>query len=184
MPIILNISTLLTLSRVFLAPCVMATIYAKAWLFACLLLIIAGVTDFLDGYYARLYSQETEFGKVLDPVADKILLFSTLWALYKVSGQDILPSWFIILLVSKDLILVVGALFLMNRQKPLIISPSLFSKWVTALFMIFILYVLLIHYGMISIDYIGASIQFFTVSTILIMFDYSYKFFHFITNEE
>ncbi len=181
MSIILNISTWLTLSRVFLAPCVIAAIYAKAWIFACLLLMIAGATDFFDGYYARLYAQETEFGKVLDPVADKILLFSTLGALYKVSGQQLLPSWFIFLIVGKDLILIFGALFLMNYRKPVVMSPSLFSKWITALFMFFMVYLLLIHCGIMPIDYVAQLIQFFAVGTVLILCDYVYKFFQVIT---
>ena len=184
MPIIFNISTWLTLSRVFIAPCVMAAIYAKLWLVACLLLMIAGASDFFDGYYARLYSQETEFGKVLDPVADKVLLFSTLFALYKVSGQILLPPWFVFLMIGKDLILIVGALFLMRQTQPIVMSPSLLSKWMTALFMFFTVYLLLIHCGLLSHNYVGGLIQFFAVGTILILCDYSYKFFQFIRNEE
>ncbi len=184
MPIIFNVSTWLTLSRVFIAPCVMAAIYAKLWLVACLLLIIAGASDFFDGYYARLYSQETEFGKVLDPVADKVLLFSTLWALYKVSGQALLPSWFIFLIIGKDLVLIAGALFLMGRTQPVIMSPSLLSKWITALFMFFTVYLLLIHWGWMTNDYVDLIIQFFALATVLILSDYSYKFFQCIKNKD
>lgn len=176
-PIIITFSTWLTFIRIFLAPCVMAAIYRGAWIAAGVFFIVAAATDFLDGYYARLYGQETELGRVLDPVADKILIFSTLWALYSLTGQSMLPSWFIILLAGKDLILVGGGIFLIVQKKYTRISPSLLAKVVTALLMIFIVYLILIHYGIMSAEYVDQSIQFFTISTIIILLDYSYKFY-------
>lgn len=151
------------------------------WLVSCLLFIIAGATDFFDGYYARLYHQETEFGKVLDPVADKILIFSTLLALYGFSKQSLVPFWFIFLIVSKDFVLLLGAYFLIVRKKYAVLSPSLLSKFVTASLMLFAIYLMLIHYGVMSIDYVDRSIQFFSICTVLIMVDYSYKFIKLIT---
>lgn len=173
---IITISTWLTVSRIFLAPFVMAAIYCKMWLVASSLFVLAGATDFLDGYYARLYQQETEFGKALDPVADKILIFSTLWALYKVSEQSLLPAWFIYLIIAKDLILLLGAYFLIVQKKRAVFSPSWLAKLTTALCMVFVVYLMLIHYGWMSSLYVDACIIFFTVATILITFDYSYKF--------
>ncbi|MDP3788054.1 MAG: CDP-alcohol phosphatidyltransferase family protein [Candidatus Chromulinivorax sp.] len=180
MPFVINFSTWLTLSRIFLAPCVMAAIYSKMWLASCLLFIIAGATDFFDGYCARYYHQETEFGRLLDPVADKILIFSTLWALYQVSGQSLLPSWFMYLMVTKDLVLMIGGLFLVVQKKSTVLSPSFLAKFTTALFMLFVVYVILIHYGLMPVDYVSYFIQFFVMSMLLIMFDYSYKFIHYI----
>lgn len=179
-PFVINFSTWLTLSRIFLAPCVMAAIYSKMWLASCLLFIIAGATDFFDGYCARYYHQETEFGRLLDPVADKILIFSTLWALYQVSGQSLLPSWFMYLMVTKDLVLMIGGLFLVVQKKSTVLSPSFLAKFTTALFMLFVVYVILIHYGLMPVDYVSYFIQFFVMSMLLIMFDYSYKFIHYI----
>jgi cardiolipin synthase len=186
-PIIINFSTWLTLFRIFLAPCVMATIYYKMWFVACVVFIIAGATDFLDGYYARLYQQETEFGRLLDPVADKILIFSTLCALCAVSKQSLIPSWFIFLIAGKELVLLFGATFLIVQKKYTVLSPSLLSKWVTALLMMFILYLLLIYYFVQrdfeqildcveSTEFVDLSLEFFAICTIFIMLDYSYKF--------
>lgn len=154
----------------------MAAIYVKLWILACTLFILAASTDFFDGYYARLYHQETELGRILDPVADKILIFSTLFALYIFSGQSLMPSWFLFLIVAKDLVLMLGAAFLIVQKKSTVMSPSLLSKCVTALFMIFAVYLMLIHYGALSVYYVDQSIRFFTISTILIFLDYSYKF--------
>ena len=173
---IINFSTWVTATRIFLAPCIMVAIYSHAWMLACLLFMTAGVTDLLDGYCARLYHQETELGRILDPIADKILLFSTLLALYQISEQSILPPWFIYLIVGKDLILLAGGCYLLVHKKSTVLSPSLLSKCVTALLMIFAVYVMLIHYGVMPIDYVDRSIKFFTLCTVIIMFDYSYQF--------
>lgn len=76
-----NIPNLLTLSRIALIPIIMATFYtdnyAGRWV-ATFAFICACVTDFLDGYVARLWSQTSRFGQFLDPIADKLLVASTL----------------------------------------------------------------------------------------------------------
>lgn len=174
--IVITFSTWLTLTRILLSPFIVATIYSRLWTVACLLFIFAGLTDFFDGYCARLYHQESELGKILDPVADKVLIFSTILALYSVSGQFLLPFWFIILMIIKDFVLVVGSCVLLAYRKHLVIVPSLLSKIVTAAFMVFVVYLMFMHSGIVSINYVNECIQFFTICTILILLDYSYKF--------
>lgn len=174
--IVVTFSTWLTLSRIFLSPLIVAAIYAKLWHIACFIFIFAGVTDYFDGYFARLYHQESELGRILDPVADKVLMFSTILALYSVSGQSLLPSWFILLMIVKDFVLVAGSCILLAQRKHSLIIPSLLSKIVTATFMVFVVYLMLIHSGILPIDYMSLCIQFFTICTILILLDYSYKF--------
>lgn len=174
--IVITFSTWLTLTRIFLSPFIVAAIYTRLWTIACVFFILASATDYFDGYFARLYKQESELGRILDPVADKVLIFSTILALYSVSGQSLLPSWFIALIVIKDFVLVIGSSILLAQKKQSVIVPSLLSKIVTAAFMIFVVYLMLMHSGIISVDCISQCIQFFTVSTILILLDYSYKF--------
>ena len=173
----ITFSTWLTFSRVALSPCVMIAIYYKLWLIASIIFTIAASTDYFDGYYARLYNQETQLGKILDPVADKILLFSTLLSLFVTCKQTMIPSWFVVLTVVKDFILVIGAYFLLQYKKSTVFTPSLFSKWVTALFMLFLIYCMLMHAKLVSIDWTQQFIVFFAISTILILLDYSYKFY-------
>jgi cardiolipin synthase (CMP-forming) len=76
-----NVPNLLTLSRIALIPIIMAAFYTDnhlgRWV-ATLAFISACFTDFLDGYVARLWSQTSRFGQFLDPVADKLLVASTL----------------------------------------------------------------------------------------------------------
>jgi cardiolipin synthase len=76
-----NLPNLLTLSRIALIPIIMAAFYTDnhtgRWV-ATLAFISACFTDFLDGYVARLWSQTSKFGQFLDPIADKLLVSSTL----------------------------------------------------------------------------------------------------------
>ena len=74
----------LTLSRILVIPIVVATFYVSGdyarW-FACALFSAAGVTDWLDGHMARRWAQQSELGRFLDPIADKLLVAATLFML-------------------------------------------------------------------------------------------------------
>lgn len=174
---VVNISTWLTFLRIVLAPWVAWSIHQHAWMSAFIIFCIAAITDFFDGYYARLYKQETYFGRLLDPVADKVLLFSTLVALYQISDQKLIPLWFVLLVIGKDLILMGGALFLLVRKNYVTMVPSILSKWITALLMLFFMYCMLLHYTMVGSVYIDQLIIFFACSIFLILSDYVHEFF-------
>src|SRR5262249_56166440 len=84
-----SLSNLLTLSRMLAIPLVVATFYvegdAARW-FGCALFSAAGITDWLDGHFARRWEQQSELGRFLDPIADKLLVAATLFML-TVSGR-------------------------------------------------------------------------------------------------
>jgi cardiolipin synthase len=93
-----SLPNLLTLFRIVAIPGIVALFYLESdlgkWL-ACGLFSIAAVTDFLDGYLARTYSQQSAFGRFLDPVADKLLVAAALLLLTgfgQISGLTILPA--------------------------------------------------------------------------------------------
>jgi len=110
----LSLPNLLTYSRIVAVPIVVACLFAQAvlggplWLrwLALAIFIAAGVTDFLDGYYARTLGQQSAFGRMLDPIADKLLVAScllmlamdetirgwTLWAAIIILCREILVS--------------------------------------------------------------------------------------------
>src|SRR3954451_1958832 len=81
---ITSLPNLLTLSRILAIPIVVATFYVPGdyarW-FACALFSAAGVTDWLDGHMARRWAQQSELGRFLDPIADKLLVSATLFML-------------------------------------------------------------------------------------------------------
>ncbi|MCB0921542.1 MAG: CDP-alcohol phosphatidyltransferase family protein [Actinobacteria bacterium] len=81
------------------------------WL-AILVLAIAGFTDWLDGYLARKWHQISRVGQLLDPVADRLYILATLIGLLL---RGIVPLWFVLLLVSRDLIMSVVLAVLKRR---------------------------------------------------------------------
>lgn len=171
----ITFSTWLTISRIALAPCIMLAIYKKIWICAIIFFMAASATDFLDGYYARLYDQESLLGALLDPFADKFLFFCTITALYTVPGQLLLPGWFVALLVTKHIIILSAAFFLLMRKRSIIIPPSLLSKLVTGLLMVFMLYLMFIHCGIMHDQYVAFSIRFFSIALVVIFLDYTFK---------
>ena len=88
-----DLPNLLTLSRIAAIPVLVALVVAHGqWtdLFACLVFIAAGVTDYLDGHIARSRKQFSEIGRMLDPIADKLLVGASLMVL---AGLQRLPFW-------------------------------------------------------------------------------------------
>jgi cardiolipin synthase len=94
----LSLPNILTYARIAAIPVVVGCIYAQAildyplWLrwVAVAVFIAAGVTDYLDGYYARIWNQQSAFGRMLDPIADKLLVASCLLML---AADGIIHGW-------------------------------------------------------------------------------------------
>lgn len=77
-----------------------------------LILLIAAVTDFLDGYIARKRNEITEFGKIVDPLADKVLIIFTVFQLFLI---DELPAYFFYIILTRDLLIFLGGIYLTKR---------------------------------------------------------------------
>jgi len=112
---------------------------------ACGIFALAAVSDALDGYIARRYKQKTELGTFLDPLADKALLLSALVLLSRDHGDafEQLPLWFVVLVLSRDVILLVGTILihiLIGQAKA---RPRLVGKAATFFQMITLGWVLL-----------------------------------------
>jgi cardiolipin synthase (CMP-forming) len=93
-----SVPNLLTLSRILAIPLVVGTFYVSGdparW-FCCALFSAAGITDWLDGHMARRWEQQSELGRFLDPMADKLLVSATLFMLTatgRLSGLTVLPA--------------------------------------------------------------------------------------------
>jgi CDP-diacylglycerol---glycerol-3-phosphate 3-phosphatidyltransferase len=93
-----SLPNLLTLSRILVIPVVIATFYVPGdyarW-FACVLFSAAGITDWLDGHMARRWQQQSEIGRFLDPIADKLLVSATLFMLTtfgRLSAAAVFPA--------------------------------------------------------------------------------------------
>lgn len=129
-----QIPNLLTALRLILVP-IFPIIYfsnlENAHLFALIIFIIAGFTDFLDGYIARKYDIITPFGTAFDPLADKLMLLTALFSLYL---AHYIPVWVLIIMVIKECLLIVTGIFLYTRKEKVIIPANVFGKLATLVF--------------------------------------------------
>jgi cardiolipin synthase len=125
----LSIPNLITLARILLVPVVVWAIASNQMLFAFLLFAAAGVSDAVDGFLAKRFGMASELGAYLDPLADKVLIVSIYVSLGIV---DALPRWLVILVVSRDLLIVGGVMFSWLIGRPVSVKPHPVSKLNTA----------------------------------------------------
>ena len=102
---VVNIPNLLSCLRIALVPVFLWLLLNEMFLWAIFVLMVAGITDFLDGFLARKLNQMTKLGKVLDPVADRLYIFATLLAL-SVTGN--IPWWLAALVIARDVLMLIS----------------------------------------------------------------------------
>lgn len=125
----MNIPNIITLLRLVSVPLIIWVILQDRIDYAFGLFVLAGISDAIDGPLARWSGTVSELGKVLDPIADKALLVS----IYITLGiQGGMPSWVVILVVSRDVLIVGGIILAYLLDRPLEINPSKVSKINTA----------------------------------------------------
>lgn len=126
----MNIPNALSLLRVFMvAPFLIAVIY-RHFPIALGIFVVAGITDFLDGYLARHLKQKTVLGTFLDPLGDRLL--STV-AFISLSVQGLLPPWLAVTVVAKDIYVALGAGVLHYSGNLSVAVPSFWGKLSTLL---------------------------------------------------
>lgn len=101
----MSIPNIITLGRIVLVPIIVWAIASSEMGIACAVFIIAGVSDAVDGFLAKRFNMTSELGALLDPLADKALLVS-IYVSLGIWGA--IPRWLVILVVSRD-IMIVGA---------------------------------------------------------------------------
>jgi cardiolipin synthase len=125
----MSLPNLITIARILLVPLTVWLIISQAYGVAFLTIVVAGVSDAVDGYIARRFNLRTELGSYLDPIADKVLLVSV----YVTLGfMRLLPDWLVILVVSRDMLIVGAFLLSWLMDRPFKIKPLLVSKVNTA----------------------------------------------------
>jgi cardiolipin synthase len=109
-------------------------------MYALILFAGAALTDLLDGLFARLTNQKTALGTFLDPLADKFLLISS-FILFSVYGW--IPKWFAVIVISRDIIVVIGCFLLYMITSTLKVEPVFLGKVAIAFQLLILAYVLL-----------------------------------------
>ncbi len=126
-------ATKITLLRVVMIPAYLVTMYlsrgeAGMWMYLSLaIFILASLTDFVDGYIARHYNQTTDFGKFLDPLADKLL---TIAAMAMFCEWGVFPAWALVVVLTREF--AVSGLRMVASQKGTVIAAGWSGKVKTA----------------------------------------------------
>lgn len=143
-----QIPNILTIFRFILIPFIVINLVNDKYIAAFIIFTISGLTDILDGFIARKFNFITNFGKLIDPLADKCTQIITLATL---AIKDIIPMWIIIVVVLKEFVMVAGASFLYGKE--LVVSSRWYGKLATVLFYIAIVCSLFIKQFNFSFDF-------------------------------
>ena len=126
-----HVPNILTIIRFILIPFIVYYITKEQYILSFIFLTISGLTDILDGFIARKFNFITNFGKLVDPLADKLTQIAILATLVILK---IIPSWILFIVVLKEAIMIAGASFLYGKE--LVVSSKWFGKLATVLFYI------------------------------------------------
>jgi cardiolipin synthase len=135
----MTIPNLITSIRIILVPIFAIYLIHDRFLSALVVFVLAGVSDGVDGLIARVFNQKSRLGTFLDPLADKILLV-TAFVVLAVRGS--VPPWLTVVVISRDVLILLGVLILFLNRHDVIIRPSILSKITTCLQLLCIFVVL------------------------------------------
>ena len=127
----MNFPNALTVFRIFLGlivPYMMLVSDFNIRVLAGLLFAVAAFTDWLDGWYARRYDLITKLGKILDPIADKILVLSCFVVLSDVCFEIMYSIWWIVPIFLREVVITIYRLIFLLRKKPIVVAASWSGK--------------------------------------------------------
>lgn len=161
----MNVPNFISLARLFSVPVAVWLILEGRYQLAFWLFIAAGISDAVDGFIAKHFNARTRLGGYLDPIADKVLLVSVYITL---GVQAEIPSWLVILVVSRDILIVGGSLMMLMLTDEFEIDPLYLSK-VNTTAQILLVGWLLAQLGF-ALDYavVTAFLTWFTAGTTLL----------------
>ncbi len=128
----------LTILRFFLIPLILYFIFTGNYLLGFVFFTLSGITDILDGTIARKFNLISNFGKLMDPLADKLTQISVLASLVI---KNIIPIWILLIVVLKEFVMIMGASFLYGKD--VVVYSKWYGKLATVLFYIAIVFSLI-----------------------------------------
>ena len=126
-----HVPNILTIIRFLLIPFIIYFLAINQYIIGVILFIISGITDVVDGAIARKFNFITDFGKLMDPLADKLTQISVLATLM---FKNLIPVWILVIVIVKEAVMIAGASFLYGRD--VVVSSKGFGKLATGLFFI------------------------------------------------
>ena len=171
----MNLPNKLTMARIIAVPIFVILYMKQLYLAAFIVFILASFTDMLDGKIARKYNLITNFGKFMDPLADKVLVCSAMICLVELN-PDMLPAWAVIIIIAREFI--ISGFRLVAAEKGVVIAASWWGKFKTTFQMIMVIAMIieptlaLIGIPIVLVDiimYIALGL------TVISLIDYLYK---------
>jgi len=101
---LVNVPNLLTFARLFMSVGLFVFIAVENWLACLIIFALAAVTDWFDGYFARLLNQGTAFGRTFDPLVDKVLVCGAFIFLLPIADRSGITAWMATVVVSRELL--------------------------------------------------------------------------------
>jgi cardiolipin synthase len=162
------IPNIICIVRIILVAPIAWSLLEERYSLALGLILIAGLSDALDGYLARRFDWRTRLGGLLDPAADKLLMFA---AYVTLAWIGLIPVWFSAIVVGRDLIIIGGTIIYQLYVAPVHGEPTGASKLNTVLQILFVLFAIthawLAKPSMVVLEFLGAAILVtITISTI------------------
>ena len=133
-----HVPNILTIIRFLLIPFILFYIFTGNYILAFVFFTISGITDIADGFIARKFNLISNFGKLMDPLADKLTQIATLTSLVI---ANIIPIWILVIVLLKEFIMIVGASFLYGKD--VVVYSRWYGKLATVLFYVAIVFSLL-----------------------------------------
>ena len=166
----MNLPNKLSIARALCIPVIAVLLYTDddaCRIAAGVVFILAALTDLLDGKIARKYNLITDFGKFIDPVADKLLVLTTLVMLVRCG---LMEAWVVVLLLCREL--AVDGLRMVAVGQGKVIAAGPLGKWKTAFQMVTIVCILLLNKGCFETWYTGALTGVSAALTLVSAVDY------------
>lgn len=168
----MNLPNALSLLRILLIPVFVIFCIHKKFDKALVIFIIAGISDALDGFFARVLNQKTVIGAYLDPIADKLLLVT---AFVTLSILKFIPSWVSVVVISRDIIIATGIMILFLIDTKVEMKPVLLSKLNTLFQTVTIILILYFNHDFKNYPFLNCFIWVTVAFTFLSGCQYIYK---------
>ncbi len=168
----MNLPNSLTILRILLIPVFIGFLLYERYEYSLAVLLLAGLTDGLDGTIARVANQRTRLGAYLDPLADKLLLTSGFVTL---SVLHLVPSWIAIVVVSRDMMLMTGTVLARLTESQLDISPTLLGKGTTLVQLSYLILVVVLTSRQMDLRLIQPLLYLMVCVTVMSGFHYLYR---------
>lgn len=171
---ICTISNIITVCRIALIPSVVGSIKNNQWGAASLLFAIAAISDVADGYIARLLQQQTLFGAILDPVADKLLLLACYISFVLFPNRFFaIPLWFVYTMFIKEIVLLVGTYYVCLVKGFAPVKPTMLGKFTMVLQSVVVGSLLIgSYFNIMPVYALDISLYIISICAIVALFDY------------